>query len=325
MLGPWSYNMPAEVISLPIESVLPGPPLRDGGLDRDHVTVLRELNGDWPPIVVTRADRVVVDGHHRVAAARLLGLRTITGVVFEGTEEEAYLEAVRLNVSHGLPLTIVERKSAASRILGRNPEWSDRRIAKVCGVSPHTIRSLRTTVLPAGDEDLTGRVGTDDRIRVVRPKARRQQIVDAVRSHPDQSLRMIARAVGSSPETVRRIRRREAGPGPEQESGCGAREDTAGPEGAQESHAHPTTTEGVAVGPADRVAGRWRTDVALRSTPTGLEFASWFEGTNVDTCLRSYVGAVPLSRVYEVADEARRRGVAWIEFSRAVEERARRD
>jgi hypothetical protein len=48
----------------------------------------------------------------------------------------------------------------------------------------------------------------------------------------------------------------------------------------------------------------------VTSTPDGKEFAAWFDRTNVGRDWRMHVAAMPLSRVYEVADEARRRGDA---------------
>ena len=96
----------------------------------------------WPPIVVTE-DHVLVDGHHRVAAAEQLGLDRIAAVVFKGSRADAYIEAVRSNISHGMPLTLSERRRAGVQILAVHPTWSDRRIAGCCGLSAKTIKRLR--------------------------------------------------------------------------------------------------------------------------------------------------------------------------------------
>ena len=102
---------------LPLDALEVGPSLRVEGLDPRHVATLAELDGSWPPIVVRREDRSVVDGQHRVAAARRLGLATLQVTWFDGSAEDAFVEFVRCNVGHGLPLGLEERRSAASRIL----------------------------------------------------------------------------------------------------------------------------------------------------------------------------------------------------------------
>ena len=93
-----------------------------------HVAALAEVSEGWPPIVVTE-DHVLVDGHHRVAAAQLLECDRIPALVFKGSHADAYVEAVRSNISHGMPLTLSERRRAGRQILAVHPTWSDRRIA----------------------------------------------------------------------------------------------------------------------------------------------------------------------------------------------------
>ena len=55
---------------------------------------------------------------------RLLGQHEVAAVVFEGNSGEAFAEAVRCNVTHGLPLTLDERRTAALRLLRDLPDWS---------------------------------------------------------------------------------------------------------------------------------------------------------------------------------------------------------
>jgi hypothetical protein len=61
---------------------------------------------------------------------------------------------------------------------------------------------------------------------------------------------------------------------------------------------------------------------ALVSTEAGRTFVGWFERTAISDDWSAHVGAIPLSRVYEVADEARRRAAAWHEFASALATRA---
>ncbi len=98
-----------------------GEGIRSGGLDERHVELLMECADTWPPIVVWGDDLVVVDGCHRVEAARRLGHLRVVGLRFLGSPEEAFIEAIRRNVSHGLPLSVADRRRAARRVLLRNP------------------------------------------------------------------------------------------------------------------------------------------------------------------------------------------------------------
>jgi ParB-like chromosome segregation protein Spo0J len=251
----------------------------------------------WPPILVRRQDNLVIDGAHRVAAARLLGMTTINAALFDGEAEEALIEFVRRNVSHGLPLTLRERKRAACQVLQAQPGWSDRRIASLCAISPKTVARLRAPAGRPTEEiphlDARARLGADGRLRPINSAHLRALVVDALRDQPSASLRSVAASVGVSPETVRSVR---------------------------------AQLEQVEDSPPGRRADVWRDDVALASSNEGDDFVRWFEQTAVAPGIgRERAGAVPLSRIYEVADEARRRAAIWTEFARTLEARAKRN
>ncbi|GGZ62327.1 hypothetical protein GCM10010387_64770 [Streptomyces inusitatus] len=159
-----------------------------------------------PPIVVHRATRRVIDGFHRLKAARLRGAETIEVRFFDGDEAEAFVLAVRLNVAHGLPLALVDRKRAAERIIATHPQWSDRRVASVTGISPGTVGDIRKrTVRP---EPEARRVGQDGRVRPLDGSAGRMLAGELLTANPELSLRQVARAAGISPETARDVRNR---------------------------------------------------------------------------------------------------------------------
>ena len=117
--------------------------LRVKGEDIKHVRALAEVEDELPPIVVHRATMQVIDGMHRVRAAILSGVAYIEALLFEGAEDEAFLLAVRLNVTHGLPLSRADRVAAAVRIIHSSPQWSDRAIARAAGLSDKTVASIR--------------------------------------------------------------------------------------------------------------------------------------------------------------------------------------
>ncbi|WP_435174719.1 ParB/RepB/Spo0J family partition protein [Actinacidiphila sp. bgisy145] len=134
------------------------------GIDRNHVRSLVATEGKLPPIIVHRPTMKVVDGMHRLHVARLNGQREVEVRYFDGSEWEAFLLAVELNMRHGLPLTLSDRKKSAMKILEGCPEWSDRGIAARTGLSGKTVGALRRKA--AGRiAQAPVRVGRDGRAR----------------------------------------------------------------------------------------------------------------------------------------------------------------
>jgi ParB-like chromosome segregation protein Spo0J len=172
--------------------------------DVDHARMLAEVNQVLPPIIVHAETRVVIDGRHRVLAARLRGELSIRARLFHGTSDEAYLVGVHSNTAHGKPLSLAERLRAASRILESRPDLSDRAIAGVCGLSPRTI-GARRKANPRSDS--ARRVGADGRTRPLSSRLARQQAAELILAFPDDSNRRIGRSVGISEGTVRDVRR----------------------------------------------------------------------------------------------------------------------
>jgi ParB-like chromosome segregation protein Spo0J len=279
-------------VELRVDELRRGPFVRDGNLDAQHVARLTELDGAWPPLLVRRADHVIVDGHHRLATARRLGMLRVRCVYFDGTEEGAFVEAVRLNVDHGLPLSLAERKAAVRRLFGLFPSWSDRRIAAVCGVSHVTVGSLRATdAPPTGADSLMGkREGRDGRRRPIDSLARRGRIAAALQSDPDASLRTIARLTDSSHETVRSVRNEFA---------------------VEAAWSEPEAGDVPA-----RVVPP--TDHAIMSSAKGAAFAEWFTQNDITGSWRTYIADIPMSRIYQIEDEARRRASEWTAFATAL-------
>ncbi|MFD2467892.1 ParB/RepB/Spo0J family partition protein [Amycolatopsis silviterrae] len=205
---PWD----STVVRLAVSSVREADSPRSAGVDMAHARSLAQTEADLPPIVVHRATGRVIDGMHRLTAARLRGEPEISAQLFDGDEDEAFLLAVRLNVSHGMPLTIADRRAAAARIIRTHPRLSDRAVAVSAGLSAKTVGSLRRK-LDGPPEP--ARVGRDGRVRPVNGAAGRQAAAEVIARHPDATLRHIAREAGISVETARSVRRRlQAGEDP---------------------------------------------------------------------------------------------------------------
>jgi ParB-like chromosome segregation protein Spo0J len=207
--------------------------LKDGlsprldGLNSAHVRHLAELEQDLPPLVVHRQTMRVVDGAHRLAAARTLGVRQIPVVYFEGSDDDAFLLAVRLNVVHGKALRVRDRTAAVQRILDGHPHWSDRWIASVCGVAPRTVAAVRKSSTD-DEHHLNTRLGRDGRCHPLSIQERRRAAEDIMREQPGISLRQAALLAGISTGTALDVRRRLLASDPGE---------TAGPQGGAKARA----------------------------------------------------------------------------------------
>jgi ParB-like chromosome segregation protein Spo0J len=167
----------SSVAMVPISSVVVSATPRSGGEDAEHVRLLAEVLADLPPIVVHAETMQLIDGLHRLRAAVSLGWTEIRVRYFHGRVEEAYLLSVAMNVTHGLPLSSVDRVAAARRIFESYPSWSDRAVAAAVGLSPRKVLEVRRS--------LAGPVAQQER-----------------------RLRAIARQAGVAPATVADVRDR---------------------------------------------------------------------------------------------------------------------
>jgi ParB-like chromosome segregation protein Spo0J len=198
-------SVPVE--SVPLASIRRSFSPRKTKTSQHHVTILAQSPLPLPPIVIHRASMRVIDGVHRLRATQLRGGTEIAARFFDGDDAQAFALAVLLNVTHGLPLTLEERKAAAQRVLGSCPHWSDRSIALIAGVSNKTVGKLRVCATEEVPQ-LGPRLGRDGRNRPVTPAAGRRRAAAFLSMKPSASLREIARAAGVSVNTARDVRRR---------------------------------------------------------------------------------------------------------------------
>lgn len=196
-------ELPVERV--PVEVLRTGFSARVHGEDADHIRILAENADDLPPILVHRPTMTVIDGAHRLRVVELLGEDRIAVRFFDGDQEDARLLAVAANIAHGRPLSTTDRTAAAMRIFSAHPQWSDRAVAVVAGLSPKKIGRLRREMaLPQSDS----RVGRDGRVRPIDTAHRRERAGELIRTNPGFSLRQIAAEVGLAPATVADVRNR---------------------------------------------------------------------------------------------------------------------
>jgi ParB-like chromosome segregation protein Spo0J len=288
---------------------------RTSGEDPEHVETLLSAEGQLPPILVHRPTMQVLDGLHRLKAARVRGDKKIVARYVDGTESDAFVLAVEANVRHGLPLSLADRKRAAVQIIGTHPQWSDRRVASATGISAGTVGDLRRH---GGEDGNEARIGRDGRIRPVDGSEGRRLAAELIRNDPGLSLRQVARQVGISPETVRDVRGRlERGESPT-------------PDGSRRVRAepHPLRWTEADFGRAldrDRLAvlERLKADPALRLSETGRILLRMLAMHSIDgqewgRILRG----VPPHLCGVVAGFARDHARVWAEFADHLEDRA---
>lgn len=124
-------------------------------LDPDTVAEYQELyeeskrnpNAPLPPPV--RAYRIagkfpVSRGFHRVTAARAAGLKTIEVEVMSGTHDDACLDAMRDNRTHGQRYKHADLVKQVSWLLSHEPYkgWGQAKLAEISGISVRTLKYI---------------------------------------------------------------------------------------------------------------------------------------------------------------------------------------
>ena len=112
----------------------------------DYAEDMRQ-GATFPPVTIyfDGEEYWLADGFHRVRAKEAIGIREVTAEVHVGTQREAVLYAVGANAVHGLRRTNADKRRAVVRLL-RDYEWrkwSDREIARRCGVSASFVGDVR--------------------------------------------------------------------------------------------------------------------------------------------------------------------------------------
>jgi ParB-like chromosome segregation protein Spo0J len=329
-LDPMSMVEQLPEVSVPVGSLVPGFHLRHEGTDAAHVRLLADAAGSvrLPSILVQKTGSRIIDGMHRVEVAKLRGEWNISARVVDCTDEEALVIAVKSNTLHGLPLSRADRISSAKRILTTHPDWSDRAVAGITGLSAKAIASLRnssTSDVPFSAK----RLGRDGKRRPVMPAEGRRRVVEYIHAHPDATLREIARATDVSLGTVHGIKERirreaeqqaqapeQAAQAPEQPAEC--RPVTAAPSarpapvraipGAGARHAQRLSW------PA--ISAKLAADPTLRYTEGGRAFLRWMSlhAMQADEW-REFIDAIPQYWLRDVSRIAAGMAEEWQQFA----------
>ncbi|MGW1607058.1 ParB/RepB/Spo0J family partition protein [Streptomyces eurythermus] len=264
---------------VPVDQLQPADSPRLAGEDEQHARRLAESETEWPPILVHRTTMHVIDGMHRLRAAKEKGWHSIKAEFFDGTAEAAFVEAVRANIRHGLPLSLDDRRSAAERIVVTRQDMSDRAIAECTGLSTKTVGGIRRR-LNGGSSRQEVRLGRDGRRRPLSAAEGRRRAAGALTARPHAPLRQIAKAAGVSVGTAHDVRermRRGEDPVAPRDRGKPPQPD---------GHRQPEAVAGetaVTAGERERKSRNMRArlqslrrDPSLRFSESGRELLRWF-------------------------------------------------
>jgi len=285
---------------------------RLAGVDEEHARLLAESGADLPPILVHQRSMRVIDGMHRLRAAQLRQRTSIKVRYFDGDDKSAFLRGVTENIRHGLPLTLADRRSAATRIMKMHPHWSDRAVGRAAGLSGKTVSAIRQADTKI--TRLAHRLGQDGRVRPINSAVGRRYASELLARHPNASLRRIAAMAGISATTVRDVRdRMDRGEDPTTTTQRTALPPKPGSPDLPSAEAEPDTAA---------LLGDLRADPALQYSETGRMLLRWLRAQFPIDHTDDFVAALPAHCLPAVARLARRYAAYWRGFADRVEGRA---
>jgi ParB-like chromosome segregation protein Spo0J len=313
-------------VGILLEMLVPGIEVRAGGTDQVHVRLLAEASGTarLPSNLVQKTGFRLIDGRHRVEAAKLLGHSVISARVVDCTDTEALVLAMKSNILHGLPLSRADRISGAKRVLTSHPDWSDRAVASVAGLSAKSVASIRRSMADDGMSVPGKRLGRDGKRHPIAPAEGRRRTVEYIIAHPEASLRQIAReadvSLGTAQDIKARLRRGD-------ESVLAPARDGAAPAPSAPVRLAPKAAPAAQPSPAPSVRGGevlvWQAisaklanDPSLRYTESGRTFLQWMGRrclSEAEWC--EFVDAIPLHWKMEVAKVAASMSEEWRQFA----------
>ena len=180
----------------------------DLGSDDDtyqSIKVSIETDGfDESTPIIADAEGNVLDGHHRLKAARAAGVESVPvvrkpGLSDEEKREEAYAKNMqRRNLDDGAKRAIVEQYLKEEF----TPDQTQAEVANILGVSDATVTRARNTVEDEQGVDLLSGEKRDARSN----EEKRTAVREHLRENPDTSDRAAAEAVDVGKSTVARVR-----------------------------------------------------------------------------------------------------------------------
>ncbi len=314
-----AVKAPSTSEAVLLESLLPADSPRLSGVDTGHTRLLREKLPDLPAILVNRRTMQVIDGMHRLGAAKLAGTQTIQVEFIDADEQNAFLLAVKANTDHGLPLSVADREAAAERILFWYPYWSDRAIAAIVGLAATTVGAIRERSTFQSPQ-LNARIGRDGRLRPMSAADGRRRAGDIMAARPEASLREVAREAGISLGTAHNVRERIR-----RGEDCVGHSLAAGSGPSASYGDHRTARRKRRYGKPQAwqvVRERVMKDPALRYAETGRVLLRWFDSRAIGIGNWSgVIETIPRHWIETMTNVAYSCGNEWYELASALEQR----
>ncbi|MGR1582454.1 hypothetical protein ACSSNL_13430 [Thalassobius sp. S69A] len=114
----------------------------------EYAEAMADPDTVFPPITVyfDGKDYWLADGFYRVAAWERIGRTEIPAEIRQGDRRRAILHSCAANAVHGLRRTNADKRRAVMTLLEDEEwsQWSDREVARRCGVSHPFVSSIRS-------------------------------------------------------------------------------------------------------------------------------------------------------------------------------------
>nr|WP_281391893.1 ParB N-terminal domain-containing protein [Saccharothrix ecbatanensis] len=313
--GPVQNRVDETPTRLRISEIEAGISPRLGGTDENHIRLLAGVASPLPPILVHRETMRVIDGMHRLTAARLNGADEIEVKFFHGSDAEAFLLAVQTNTAHGLPLTGADRQAATIQIIAAYPELSDRAVAAIAGLSARTVSGIRKRT---GAPPSRHRLGRDGRVRPLSTAEGRRTAGQLFANQPQLSLREVAARAGISVSTARDVRMKMSTDGRDEHPATGD---------VRSSHDHSQTVTAL---PEMRSPGLdlqsmvdgLRRDPSIRYSERGQGMLRWLALRAITVSqYRQIIDGLPPHITNRLARIAREYAAVWTGFADELDSR----
>lgn len=181
----------------------------------------------FPPVIVyyDGSDYWLADGFHRYHASHKIDIENTgpdriiedSGILVEikqGSRRDAVLYSMGANTRHGIPLPLSDRKRCANAMLEDEEwsQWSDRKIAKQCGLHHETVGAIRREIYGDNRQNVTNQPEkpVDEDQECVTLRTPREVVAQWFADNPELehlSNREIARRCGVTEGTVRNYRK----------------------------------------------------------------------------------------------------------------------
>jgi hypothetical protein len=117
---------------------------------RDYLAIMQAGDETFPALHVIAIDSgfLLIDGYHRLEAAKQAKLQVIRCTVHDGDRRQAILLSSSANGRNGLRRTNADKRRAVTKLLSDSEwrQWSDRQIARYCNVSQVFVSGMRAKI-----------------------------------------------------------------------------------------------------------------------------------------------------------------------------------